>query len=59
MKIRAKESFGGIVSLHAGEIADIDKKVAMELVRAGLAEDVEAEKAKNPPKGSKKTKKTK
>ena len=48
MKYKAIKSFGGIVSMHVGEIKEIaDVNIAKDLLRAGYIEEIKpAEKAK-------------
>lgn len=44
MKIKAIKSFIGVCSMNVGEIRNADDEVAKDLVTAGLAVAVEAEK---------------
>ena len=48
MKYKAIKSFGGIVSMHAGQVKDIsDVNIAKDLLRAGYIEEIKpASKAK-------------
>ena len=47
MKVKAKTSFAGIVTMAAGEIRDIpDAKIVKDLVQAGYVEEVKSAKAK-------------
>ncbi len=41
MKVKAKKSFAGIVSMYGGEIKEIaDEKIAEELITCGYVEPV-------------------
>lgn len=55
MKIKAKISFCGKVSLSMGEIKDVDDAAALDLIKAGLAEEV-ADEVSEPAKPSAKAK---
>ena len=47
MKVKAKTSFAGIVTMAAGETRDIpDAKIVKDLVQAGYVEEVKSAKAK-------------
>lgn len=62
MKVKAKVSFSGIVSMGLGEVREIDdEEVLRDLLRAGYVEEAEgktskAEKADKPDKPKKKVK---
>jgi hypothetical protein len=45
MKVKAVKSFGGLISMYAGEIKDIeDKTILDDLVSAGYVESAEPKK---------------
>lgn len=55
MKYKATLTFGGAVSMAAGEVREIDEKEAKELLRAGYIEEVKpaTKKADTKKKGAK------
>ena len=49
MLVKALTSFGGKISMGAGEVREIlDEEIAKDLLRAGHVVEVKAEKAKKP-----------
>ncbi len=50
MKVKAKVSFAGIVTMGVGEVREVESKIADDLLRAGYVEKVEKP-AKAPKKG--------
>ena len=51
---RALVTFSGLISMAEGDIAEVDPKLAEDLLKAGYIEEIEAE-----PKAEKKTAKKK
>ena len=51
-KYKAKVCFAGTVSMYEGEVRELPKEVASDLVSCGYIEEVEAE-IKQKPKGGK------
>lgn len=53
MKIKAKVSFAGIVTMGVGEVREVDSEIANDLLRAGYVEKVVEKPAKDTKKGVK------
>lgn len=60
MRIKALKSFAGKISMYAGEVREVvEEAIARDLIRAGHAVEVKAEKPVEKPVEKKPTKKKK